>query len=67
MTLVIRFLEEHIGEEAFTLESRILNAARLSNCGTFCHERLDGIWTRRVCCRRRLLDSILLAAEVFLL
>lgn len=38
MTLVIRFLEEHTGEDAFTLESRILNAARLRNCGTFCHK-----------------------------
>lgn len=39
MTYVIRFLEEHTGEEAFTLESRILNAAHLGNCGTFCHKR----------------------------
>lgn len=38
MTLVIRFLEEHTGEEAFTLESGILNAARLRSCGTFRHK-----------------------------
>lgn len=44
MTLVMRFWEEHAGEEAFTLESRILNAARLKNCGTFCHKPRAPRW-----------------------
>lgn len=50
MTLVIRFLEEHTGEEAFILESRILNAAHLRSCATFCHKPGAPPW-------RRLLDS----------
>lgn len=38
MNLVIRLLEEHTREEAFTLESGILNAAHLRNCCTSCHK-----------------------------
>lgn len=38
MKLVIRFLEEYAGEEAFTLESRLLSSAHLKDHYTSCHK-----------------------------